>query len=400
MKKTFAVMLLGMAAAAGCAEEEGKDRSAAKVTSVEVTTQTGTTTSIRRMDAQYAESQLRQVLLYVNGTPSGSNALTYGPKGITKIEMTDKEGDRATQTLTYEADRIMRVRYEVAGVMASDSDITYDPARAYHAKEIKRTATYTGAAPDVTFTRYEFDTTGRTTRILTIRGTETDTTELSYAPDGLLERATVFSGSKHVETYMFFYDAEKRVQEVTDTHNNRYSVMYGSDGHISETRRIDAAAGSTTTVRYTYGSGEVEGITFAPVLPMSTWFDLEGKGVSVMSLLHGVPEIQADIPRAAGTGGGSGGGSGGGGGGGGGGTMTCSFTPQDACETCLAASCCSQTEQCFTGTPCDTWYQCVTACNGDATCRTGCNEQYPQGYSDFQSFASCAQSFCPTTCGS
>ena len=73
--------------------------------------------------------------------------------------------------------------------------------------------------------------------------------------------------------------------------------------------------------------------------------------------------------------------------------MTCSFTPQDACETCLAASCCSQAEACFQGTPCDTWYTCAMACNGAQACITSCNEQYPQGASDFQSFSSCAQSF-------
>jgi hypothetical protein len=136
-------------------------------------------------------------------------------------------------------------------------------------------------------------------------------------------------------------------------------------------------------------------MTFAPALPVSDLFDLTGAGYATISPLHWVPSIPEDIARGATSGGGDDGGSGSGSGGGD--TTTCGFTPQDTCEQCLAASCCSETEACLTGSACDQFYQCASPCTTQ-TCVDTCRETNPSGASAYDSLRTCAQAYCPTTC--
>jgi hypothetical protein len=110
MTKKISMLLFGAAVMAGCAGEEGSGRLAAKVTAVETTTQRGSTTTIERTEASYNGDRLRQVLRFLNSQPSGTTTVTYGAAGIDKLELTDKEGDRATTTMTYKDSRLARTR--------------------------------------------------------------------------------------------------------------------------------------------------------------------------------------------------------------------------------------------------------------------------------------------------
>ena len=358
-----------------------EQRSHAQLVQVESTIQRGSTTTIERVELRYAGSQLREVARFENGAPEGSAQLMYGENGIAQIEYIDPEGDRATEQLAYANARLASARLEVPGVLVEERTITYDP-RAGTPTEIATRTTVNGSSPTMRLVRYEYDPSGRTAKQLDIAGGDTATTELRYAEDGRIERASMFEGGAHRETYTFAY-ADGRLHEVTDSRNGRHQITYDGSGRIAEIRWTTSTG--TTTHRYTYADGNVDGWSFAPEVPVAQLFDLAGTAYDRVSLLHGSIAIPSDLPRAAG------------GGGGGGGGGTCSFEPQTACETCLAASCCSEAEACLVGSPCDNYYQCAAACTTN-DCVTLCGETNPTGRNAYNALVGCAQAFCPTAC--
>ncbi len=364
----------------------GDDRSGAQLLEVETTIQDGSRTTIERLDFSYEGSQLREVARHENGAPAGTARFTYGAGGIELVEHAGVEGDRATERLTYEQGRLARTRFEIAGIRVDERTIAYDPARSNVPKEISTLTTAPGSSGTTRLVRYEYDADGRTTKQLEVAGSQTASTELRYTNDGSIERASLFQGGDHRETYTFELDADARLVEVVDSRNGRHEVTYDDAGRIGEIRW--STSSGTTTYTYRYGEGSVAGWTFAPAVPVPQLFDLTGTAYETVSVLHGDISIPRDIARST--------------------TNpdpdpdpepTCGFAPVSACDTCLAASCCSEAEACLVGTPCDSYVGCASACAaGDSACFNVCAETNPTGRSDYESFYSCAQAFCPTSC--
>ena len=381
MKASVPVLIITISQSLVLACSGGDEvRSNAQLVQVESTIQRGSSTTIERVELRYTGSQLREVARFENGAPAGSAQLTYGAHGIAQIEYSDLEGDRATEQLVYADARLASARLEVPGVLVEERTITYD-ARAGAPAEITTRATVQGSSASMRLVRYEYDPSGRMAKQLEIAGGDTETTELRYAQDGRLERASIFEDGAHRETYSFAY-VDGRLHEVTDSRSGRHQITYDGDGRIAEIRWSTSTG--TTTHRYTYADGHVDAWSFAPDVPVAQLFDLGGAAYDRVSLLHGSIAIPPDLPRAAG-------------GGGGGGGMTCSFEPQGACETCLAQSCCSQTEACFIGTPCDAYYECAAACT-TSDCVAVCGETNPAGRNAYEALRTCAQAYCPTAC--
>jgi YD repeat-containing protein len=366
---------------------DGEVRSGAQLLELETTIQNGSNTTIERLDVRYEGSHLKEIARHANGAPAGSASFTYGAGGIASVEYADAEGDRATERLTYEGSRLVRARYEIAGIRVEERTISYDPARSGAPKEISTVTTSPGFGNSTSFVRYEYDAAGRTTKQLELVGSQNESTELRYTADGSLERASLFDDGAHRETYTFELDADARLVEVVDSRNGRHEVTYDDAGRVAEIRW--SRSSGTTTYRYRYGEGSVDGWTFAPAVPVAQLFDLTGNAYGTVSLLHGDFAIPDDLPRSV--------------------NPdpepdpdpdpepTCGFTPVDACDTCLAASCCSEAEVCLAGSLCDSYIECASACT-TAECQTVCGETNPTGRNDLQNLASCAQAFCPTSC--
>lgn len=376
MNKTLPLLLL-------VACSDGSDRSTAQLVEIETTIQNGSTTSIERTSLAYEGSHLKEVTRQHNGAAAGGARFTYGAGGIATVEYTDDEGDRATEQMTYEGGRLVRTRFEIPGIRVDERSVVYGDAGL---KEVSTTSTQAGASSTTSLIRFEYDSAGRTSKLLQLAGSSTETVELRYTADGALERATQFEGGQLQETFTFALDGG-RLSEVSDSRNGRYEVTYGGDGLISEIRR--STASGTTTTAYRYGSGSVDGWSFAPAVPVPQLFDLDGIAHDTITMLHGDIEIPRDLPRAPG---------GGGDDGGGGDEALCGFEPIGACETCLEASCCSEASVCLIGSACNQFVECATACTTQE-CIDVCGETNPTGRSDHANLASCAQAFCPASCG-
>src|SRR5688572_30239113 len=99
MKRIALASVLAVAACQG--GSSGADRMAAKISDVETTRTVGTTTTFDRASLRYDGAKLAEVTNARNGAPNGIAKVTYGKSGIERIEYIDKEGDKATDTLTY-----------------------------------------------------------------------------------------------------------------------------------------------------------------------------------------------------------------------------------------------------------------------------------------------------------
>jgi YD repeat-containing protein len=366
---------------------DGEDRAAYKLSEIETTTVRGSTTTIERLQLAYQGSHLTNVVQYVNGSPASRAAFIYGVSGIDRIQLADKDGDRASVQRTYTDGRLARERTEVTGVYVDEDAVTYAMSGDVP-KEIAHTHSATGTTAKTTLTRFEYDAQNRLSRSLYIDGTSTSSIEVRYDEQGRPDRVTDLAGMQVGTTYELSYTPSGKLDEIVDNSNQRYTLTYGEDGRLAEIRWL--GQGTTTTTRYTYASGSVDGIAFAPAVPLAELFDLAGTAHDTVDLLASQPSLPSDIPSS-----GSGDGSGGGGGGGGG--QSCGFTPQTACETCLCSSCPTQTSQCLTGSPCDSYYQCYAACS-TSDCQSQCASNNPQGYSAYNAFAMCGQTYCSASC--
>ena len=297
MKTNHALFATFAVFATGCpAVEDDAQRLSTKVAQIEVTTQDGSSTTIDRTDFRYEANRLKEVAQFENGTPDGTARMTYGAKGIERIEYVDKDGDRAVRSFTFANNQLTRTRYEVTGVSVEESSYTYDSSKPALQKEITETTTLAGEMPSTTFTRFEYDPQDRLEKRIFVAGDDTRSTELRYMADGQLERASRFDGNAHEETYSFTYTPELRIDEVVDTHNGRHEVTYDAEGRISQIRR--ATGSGTRTVRYTYTTGEIEGWSFSPLVPMAELFDLGGESYATTSPRHGSITIPHDIEPA------------------------------------------------------------------------------------------------------
>jgi YD repeat-containing protein len=385
---TKLVFLSIAAISTACSATDSTERESSKLKEVEMTRQSGSTTTVQRWEAQYDGSHILELLEYLNGAPNGSIQYFWGGAGLERLEFTDKQGDRASDELTYTSSKLSREVFRIAGVLTRERMMKY--ANDGVLSEMTTNVMAAGSSADVTLTKYEYDVNKQLTKITALQGGDTDITELHYDVDRRLDRAASYSDGAHVVTYTFTYNKDGTLDEVTDTHNRRYSVSYDDSHRIAEVRLLDES--TLTRYRYTYDSGSIEGISFAPAVPLSGQFDLDGNVYGNVELLHTSPTSIGDIPSATGSGG-----SGGGGGGSGDVCPTIDTDPTNACAVCLETNCCTQTTNCLPGTACDTYYECTKSCT-DSTCVQTCRNQYPAGATADDAFVSCAQSYCSVSC--
>jgi hypothetical protein len=356
----------------GCATETKEPgRSDARVSEIERILSSNGTTTIERIELGYDGSNLSQVNAFKNGMPNGTARLTYFNDQIHRIDFADKDGDRAFTTFEWYGDLLWKRHEEVMGVLTVDRTVWYDEAT-WRVKEVKFARNSPGTETHVWMTAYAYDSEGRVQKMSDIDDAATQTTqtsELSYGTDGLVKRMSTFTGSQHDETWDFRYLQDGRLDEVYDTHGRNISVTYGADNLVSELRVLD---GSTTeTIRYTYEPETVNGLTFAPELPVAGQFDLAGKSYGDLALMHLSPPIVDDVPHVT-TG------------------DVCVVDDQTSCSACLNNNCC---DTCTTSS-CYSYVSCAASCNGSSSCLSSCAQSYPGN----ASFGQCATSYCPSSC--
>jgi hypothetical protein len=68
------------------------------------------------------------------------------------------------------------------------------------------------------------------------------------------------------------------------------------------------------------------------------------------------------------------------------------------CDTCIAASCCSQDTACGDDQDCLAFISCMSACT-DPTCQTACETTYPTANNELNALDACLTSACAVPCG-
>ena len=291
------VLVLSTAACTAPGDDGG--RTAAKLAQIEVTAHGGGVTTIERTELAYDGARLAQVQAFRNGAPNGSAQLVYGLDGLDHVDLIDGEGDRARRTFAFENGRLTRTSL-VTSVSVRETAYHYDAANPDLPKEIAETATRAGETPSTKLTRFEYDAIEQLAKRTAIAGgggrSGTEVTEYRYGADGSLERASRFEDSAHDETYTFRYGADDRLAEVTDTRATRHELAYDAEGRITEIRRTGSSG--TTTIRYTYAGGELEALSFQPLVPMRELFDMAGMSYATSTGLSGDIDVGADLPAA------------------------------------------------------------------------------------------------------
>lgn len=299
-----AVWLAGVVSLAlvACASNESPQRSGARVVDIEETVEgDGEITVIRSM-FHYSGDQLTEVVHEVNGEPAGRHDVTYADGRIERIDVFDKDGDRAIREYSYENEHI-------------DTSVYYEPTRNYskerfeydasHGDRLQQaTATWWQLDRGITTTwdtRVEYDDAGRVVAI--IEGDERNQfiTDLRYDEEGRLQRVDFFEGGNHVITREYSYDTDDRLTAVDDTDDGLWRLSYDQSGRVVEVRYIDVRHSETRTVRYTYGDGSVAGTWFAPSVPKSEFFDMSGRSFADLDIRRVNPfvlAIPSDIPEA------------------------------------------------------------------------------------------------------
>ena len=69
-----------------------------------------------------------------------------------------------------------------------------------------------------------------------------------------------------------------------------------------------------------------------------------------------------------------------------------------ACDSCMKENCCSEATACGTSATCLDYWDCRVACNGDPTCITNCNNQYPSGKAPYENLSNCLLDSCYSQC--
>jgi hypothetical protein len=127
----------------GCGSDDSGGRNASRLSELERTTQSGSTTMVERFELKYDGSQLREVNAFLNGAPNGTTRVTYANGVVARIDFADKEGDRAFETFTYAGSLLSKGRYEVTGAFSRDRNVVYDKSTG-NVKEQSFVRTQTG----------------------------------------------------------------------------------------------------------------------------------------------------------------------------------------------------------------------------------------------------------------
>lgn len=288
-------LLLSCVLLAACQGGSDGGRMAAKVVEIDRTVQTGSSTTIDRTTIAYEGARMVKVGGTLNGTPNGTANVTYGKNGIERIEYIDKEGDRGIDTLTHTDGRLTKERYEIPGVLVDELVYAYHAERPDLLKEVTNTVLPVNGLSSTRRVKYEYDAEERLARQTFESGMTSSMWEYRYNADGLVDRMTAFSGATVTETYTFRYTMDGKLDEVMDSNNNRHELTYDEKGRVIEIRLLSGT--TTTTTRYTYAAGNVEGWTFAPAVPGGHLFDMAGEGFPVVEMMHGAISVGADIPK-------------------------------------------------------------------------------------------------------
>jgi hypothetical protein len=74
-------------------------------------------------------------------------------------------------------------------------------------------------------------------------------------------------------------------------------------------------------------------------------------------------------------------------------------TGDPTCDSCIAASCCSEDEACGNDNDCLSLINCMSACT-DRNCQATCETTYPTGTNELNALDNCLENTCGTACGS
>lgn len=377
--------------AAACGDSE-PERSNARLTDAEITVVRGATTTIRKTEVAYngTSGRIQRIALTVNGVAAGSMESLYRGEQISTVAVIDADGDRGEITFEYDdRGRIESRQFVAPSAYTMLEELEYDDSRDGVPREVMTMMVPASGTTQTSYRRYEHDDSRRLTEITEIVGQDTTMVELRYDDAARLERATTYAGTSVVDTHSYEYDPEGRIESVSTTNNDRWDVEYDDAGLISEIRQLSPSSGETITIRYTYGDGGTSGIRFTPDLPNANQFDLRGATFATVDFLTLAPSgLSTTVPSPAG----------GGGDGGGGGAMCDGYTAQDACETCLYTSCCSQLTACADNPQCLDFNDCVASCT-DTACYDSCGSTYPTGRYYYESYFDCYDAYCPSQCG-
>lgn len=373
MKKITLALTMAMSLLGCGTQDEG--RSAARLAKVELTTTTGGTTSIERIELGYEGSELTSMDAFRNGAPNGTARLRYEAGKIIRMDVADKDGDRAFTTFEYIDNYLWKSHYEVTGAVQTDRTVWYDEATAMVREQSFSMKRAGQAMPSTWLSRYEYDANQRIEKMLEIAGNSTHTTDVTYNKDGTIERSSSFSGAEHDETWNYYYLDDGRLDEILATQNANVFISYNDKNLMSEIRVLDGA--TTHSYRLDYEEGSVSGMTFAPLgIPLGGQFDLAGKVYSDVALLHTTPFLGDEIEHVGDDDDG-------------GGDGVCFASNGTSCDACLQDLCC---ESCTT-TTCRSFYYCAVGCT-DSSCISACQSAYPGN----DAFGQCGYNQCSAAC--
>lgn len=289
----FGLGAVGVALIFAACGEEQSTRSAARLVEVETTIQNGGNTAIERSEIHYAAGgRLKEVIHFHNGSPNGRTDYHYVGDLLDGVEFVDAEGDRATLAFDYHGKRVAATLYTVPGVSTGLALMEYSGD---NARPDRITTTWTYApnnAVSVEYLDYEYGDDRALARITALANGDTRITELRYDDAARLDRISSYKDGAHVASWDIDY-RDGRVDEVSDSLQQRTTTAYDDEGRLVEIRRINA--NQTVTVRYTYEEGRVMGVTFAPHLPHGTRFDLRGRSFADVALLHDTVQANGNL---------------------------------------------------------------------------------------------------------
>ncbi len=339
---------------AACSSSDG-GRSAAKVSEIEWTVTSSGQTVQGRADIGYEGSHVKDVTFKLAGAAAGRMDFDYTGGRVDAIDLTDADGDRASYVWEYDDGRLASMRWAIQQVVAYEQELEYDDANGGRLRRVTSTS-YPGASPTTMVETYDYDDAGRLEEISAIEGTSTWSSEIRYDESSRMERFTRYTGGDFTNADLS-YDDLGRLELVELGAGDRYEITYGANDLIEEILILAPSAGQTTRITYRYVSGEVDGMTFNPELPLAGLVDLAGTPFDVPDLTAvALPLALDDVPSQTTNNG------------------TCSH---DVCESGSALS-----------TSCDSC--AATVCAQDGFC---CSSSWDA------SCVSLAESYCGVDCG-
>jgi len=284
---------------AGCAQGVLPDgASDVALTGADISVQGGSTNSLRRVEVSYANGGAIDTIELSNGSASaGRLEASYASGRLTGIGVFDIDGDHAQVSYTYDDQgRLASSQYVAPQVYTVSEQYAYDNGLA---SQVSTQITPTSGAPETSTVRFEYDDQDRISRIT--QAVEQTSELLTYDDAGRLGQVTHYNGAEVASVDTYAYDDSGRLDAITTPGSERWDVTYDDKGYIATIRHTGAGNGEITTYTYRYGSGHVQGIRFAPDLPVAALFDLRGHSFSTEDFLDLEPgSLSASVPSPSG----------------------------------------------------------------------------------------------------